>query len=337
MHKIIAVVAALLAASGSAWAQPAFTVARQALADEKAVFATIESQNVVPARARIGGTIADLGVRDGDEVKQGQVIALVGDEKLQLQLKSLDAQISGLRSQLAQAQVDFTRADTLARTGATSRQQLDQARTAVDVATSALAARVAERAVLAQQIGEGAVLAPIAGRVLEVPLTRGTVVLPGDPVARVAEGNYVLRLSLPERHARFVHRDDKVRLDGADLGVNGAVFGTVTLIYPQITDGRVIADVSAPGIGSYFVGQRIRVWVSAGERMGYVIPEHLVLTRYGLSYVRRQGAGGAVEDVPVQRGRDTPAPDMPDGVEILSGLHDGDVLVAPPAAAGTAP
>jgi len=312
-----------------AHAQTTFTVALRPLADAKAVFATVESQNVVPARARIGGTIVDLSVRDGDEVTQGQTIALVGDEKLQLQLHSLDAQIVGLRAQLAQAQADFTRADALARTGAVSRQQLDQARTAVDVANSTLAARIAERGVVAQQVTEGAVLAPTTGRVLQVPFTKGTVVLPGDTVAQVAEGNFVLRLSLPEEHARYLHKGDKVRLDGADLGKSGPVFGTIVLLYPQVLDGRVLADAAVPGLGGYFVGLRIRVWISAGERMSYVVPRHFVLNRFGLSYVRRREPNGMTIDIPVQLGRDTPEPDMPDGVEVLSGLRAGDVLVAP--------
>ena len=34
-------------------------------------------------------------------------------------------------------------------------------------------------------------------------------------------------------------------------------------------------------------------------------------------------------DVPVQRGRELPRPDMPDALEILSGLKTGDVLVRP--------
>jgi hypothetical protein len=33
--------------------------------------------------------------------------------------------------------------------------------------------------------------------------------------------------------------------------------------------------------------------------------------------------------VPVQRGRVLPRPDMPDALEILSGLNSGDVLVQP--------
>ena len=331
MHKLLTLAAALgvAVAVGRAEAQAPFTVMLKPLADEKAVFATVESQNVVPARTRIGGTVVDLNVRDGDEVTQGQVLALVGDDKLQLQLHALDAQIAGLRSQLAQAQTDFSRAETLTRTGAVSRQQYDQARTAVDVANSALTARIAERSVVAQQVTEGAVLAPTAGRVLQVPVTKGSVVLPGEPVASVAEGNFVLRLSLPERHAQFVHSGDKVRVDGADLDAKGPVFGRVVLVYPQIQDGRVMADATAPGVGKYFVGQRIRVWVAAGERMGIVIPNAYVLTRFGLNYARERAADGKMIDIPIQRGRDTPAPDMPDGVEILSGLQAGDVLVTP--------
>src|SRR5690242_9740381 len=44
------------------------TVVQQPVADEKAVFATVESISVVPARGRIGGTVVQLNVREGDAV-----------------------------------------------------------------------------------------------------------------------------------------------------------------------------------------------------------------------------------------------------------------------------
>ena len=85
------IVAALLALlTQRALAADNFTVAPTTVADEKAVFATVESANVVPARARIGGTVAQLSVKEGDKVNQGQVVATVGDDKLVLQMKSLD-------------------------------------------------------------------------------------------------------------------------------------------------------------------------------------------------------------------------------------------------------
>ena len=105
-----------------------------------------------------------------------------------------------------------------------------------------------------------------------MPLTTGTVILPGETVATVAEQNFILRLRVPERHARFLKSGDSVRIDGEELGKSGAQFGTIKLVYPQIEDGRVIADAAVAGLGDYFVGERIRVWVSAGERDSIIVP-----------------------------------------------------------------
>jgi hypothetical protein len=133
-------------------------------------------------------------------------------------------------------------------------------------------ARVAERSVIQQQLTEGNVLAPTSGRVLKVPLRAGTVVLPGEPVAQIAEQNFVLRLRVPERHAGFLKAGDPVHIDAAELGESDARFGSIKLVYPQIEDGRVVADANVEGLGDYFVGRRVRVWVSAGKRTAIVIP-----------------------------------------------------------------
>ncbi|HET6183295.1 MAG TPA: efflux RND transporter periplasmic adaptor subunit [Acetobacteraceae bacterium] len=315
--------------AGSARAGGTLTVQPVDAPDEKAVFATVESRNVVPARTRIGGTIATLSVSPGDAVKEGQVIAVVTDPKLQLQADALEAQIAGLQSQLAEAETDLARARTLASSGAGSREALDKAETAERVARSALAARIADRAVVRQQMNEGAVLAPAAGRVLEVPVIAGSVVLTGDSVATIAEQDYVLRLDVPERHAAFMKVGDTVRFDGSEFGDNAPAFGRITLIYPQIQDGRVRADATVTGVGDYFVGERVRVWISAGTRRTYVVPADFVFTRSGLDFVMLRGPDGTTTEVPVQTGRPLPTPAMPDGLEILSGLAPGEVLVQP--------
>lgn len=309
-------------------AEDTFLVAPAMVADQKAVFATVESRRIVPARARIGGTIASLAVREGDHVEEGALLATVGDEKLALQMKSLDAQIAGLQAQLAQARIELARAADLVARGTIPRTRLDEARTAANVADNALQARVAERSVVEQQLAEGRVLAPAAGRVLKVPLTTGTVIMAGEPVADIAEQNFVLRLRVPERHARFLKAGDPIRVDAAEPGETAPRFGTIQLVYPRIEDGRVIADAQVKGLGDYFVSERIRVWVSAGERTTIVIPAGFVTTRFGMDYVRLR-RNGIVLGVPVQRGRDLPRPDMPDGIEILSGLTAGDRLVMP--------
>lgn len=320
----------LLAPGPAGAASPrGLVVAKVAIIDQKAVFATVESVNVEPARARIAGTVAQLSVRAGDHVVRGQVVAVVADEKLTLGIQALDAEITGLKSQLAQARIDLSRAQKLARQGAAPLAQLDRARTAVQVATSALAARESARSVAEQRLKDGEVHAPITGRVLAVPVTPGTVVLDGEMVANIAEHNYVLRLSIPEREGRFLAKGDTVRVDPADLGQGAREFGRITLIYPQIRGGQVIADAAVGGLGNYFVGQRVRVWIPADRRAGFVIPADFILTRFGLDYVRLRLASGAVVDSPIQRGAAQPTPQMPKGIEILAGLQVGDVLVKP--------
>jgi len=313
----------------AALAQESFVVAPKSVVDEKVVFATVESANVGPARARIGGTVIELAVKEGDGVKQGQVVATIGDEKLVLQLKALDAQIAGLEAQLAQTQADLTRGEGLFSSGTIAKTRLDEARTAFNVANNALKSRTAERSVIQQQVTEGSVLAPASGRVLKVPVTTGSVVMAGETIATVAEQNFVLRLRVPERHAQFLKAGDPVRIDGQEVGKSGAKFGTIRLVYPRIEDGRVIADAAVEGLGDYFVGERIRVWVSAGERTSFIVPGSFIATRFGIDYARIGKDAKSAVDVPVQRGRNLPRPDMPDALEILSGLKTGDVLVQP--------
>jgi RND family efflux transporter MFP subunit len=312
-----------------ALAEETLVVGPKTVADEKAVFATVESADIVPARARINGTVTELSVKEGDAVKEGQVVATIVDEKLALQMKSLDAQIAGFEAQFAQAKIDLSRAQDLVARAIAPKIRLDEAQTAFNVASNALKARTAERSVLQQQVTEGNVLAPTSGRVLTVPVTTGTVVLPGETIATVAEQNFILRLRVPERHARFLKAGDPVRIDSEELGQSGAKFGTIRLVYPHIEDGRVVADADVAGLGDYFVGERIRVWVSAGDRTSIIVPASFITTRFGIDYAHVRRNDGAVIDVPVQRGREFPRPDVPDALEILSGLKAGDVLVRP--------
>jgi len=299
-------------------------LSRTMVQDKKSVFATVESLRVVPARIRISGTVAEVRVVEGDRVESGQVIGNVGDEKLALQILSLESRITGLNAQRTQTETDLRRLEALLPSGAVSQSALDNARTAFKVADNALAATVAERDVIRRQLSEGAVLAPVSGRILEVPLTAGTVVMPGEVLAVVAEENYILRLEIPERHAGLMAVGDRVSIDAAELGQGAAREGVISRIYPRINEGRVFADARVEGLGNYFVGQRIRVWIPAGERPALLVPERFISTRGGIDFVLLRAPGGGEREIAVQLGRHTDQ-----GIEVLSGLREGDTLELP--------
>ena len=91
----------------------------------------------------------------------------------------------------------------------------------------------------------------------------------------------------------------------------------------------MVADAQVADLGTYFVGDRVRVWINAGTRPGFVVPASFLITRFGLDYVRLRRADGSVNETPVQRGIAQPTQAVADGIEILSGVTAGDVLVKP--------
>lgn len=318
--RSIAAIFVLLAAAPAAASE--FTVTARLIEDHKAVYATVETVDVAAARTRTGGTVTELAVDEGDKVTAGQSIAVVTDPKVELELAAIDERIRSLQAQRDLSETELKRLRELFRTGAVPRSRLDDAETGLTVAERGLAAMQAERQVVAERQVEGAVLAPAAGRVLAVEVVPGMVVMPGEPVARIATDNFVLRLELPERHARFLEVGDTVQVGarGMQTAAGEVRIGKVRQVYPQIERGRVLADVTVDGLGDFHVGERVRVTVSTGTRDGFVVPREYLYRRFGTDYVRLKDG----TEVVVQPGQAVDA-----GIEVLAGLRDGDVLVTP--------
>ncbi|MBL8572521.1 MAG: efflux RND transporter periplasmic adaptor subunit [Hyphomicrobiaceae bacterium] len=306
------------------------TVAEVEIDDAKEVVATVESVRTPTARARLSGTIVSLDVVEGDQVKAGQVLATIVDAKQPQQIAAYDAKLVAYEAKLALLKTELDRTRSLRATGAVSQSRLDDAETELRVTNAEIAATRAERAVVIQAQTDGRVLAPADGRVLRVQATAGQVIMNGEPLFTLATAAYVLKLRLPERHARFMNVGDAVfaaerGLGGADGGKLAA--GRIAKVYPELTNGQVVADAEVAGLGNFFVGERVRVAVSTGKRKAILLPASLIVHRAGLSFARVDGVG----EVPVQTGRAVPGA-QPGLIEILTGLKPGDVVLAVEAA-----
>ena len=321
MRPILITLTALLLSTTTAGAET-IVLKDSNVTEWKAVYGRVEARDMVPARARIGGVVVELLVTEGDEVKAGEKIATVRDDKLAFQIAAIDAQLQALSSQLDTAEADLKRGNDLVGKGVMTRQRVDQLQTQVDVVRGQITATQAQRAVLVQQGAEGEVLAPANGRVLKVPVTRGAVIMGGEPVATIGGGGVFLRLAIPERHAASLKADVAIRIQSA----KGEQAGRLAKIYPQIENGRVIADVEVEGLDTTYVDARLLVEVPVGERKALFVPQSAVSTRSGLDFVTVEAESGESERVvilgePVEL-------DGTANVEILSGLNAGDKVVA---------
>ncbi|HCL66573.1 MAG TPA: efflux transporter periplasmic adaptor subunit [Rhizobium sp.] len=321
LTRMVALTLTLSAASAVA---ETLRIEPETVPEWKAVYGRVEARDSVPARARIGGTLIELKVTEGDSVTTGDIIATVKDDKIDFQIAAIDAQLSGLKASMENAQSELARGEELIKRGVTTAQRLDALRTQVDVVRNQIAAAEAQRSVVVQQGKEGSVLAPATGKVLSVPVTRNAVIMAGEPVATIGGGGFFLRLAIPERHADLLKENATIEIDSGN-GKNST--GRLAKIYPEIDSGRVIADVEVDDLPTTFVNKRLLVRLPVGEREALFVPQSALTSRYGVDYVTVKSG-----DTTIERAVVTAKPVTRDGVamtEILTGINAGDEVVLP--------
>lgn len=257
------------------------TMTPQPVTEWKSVYGLVETRNRIPARARINGIIIELNISEGDLVAEGQRIAVVQDEKLAFQLDAIQAQISALQARQKTATEDLTRGETLIKRGTITSQRLSQLQSQVDVLNGEIRGIEAQQLVVKQQIQEGEVRAPEAGIILSVPPAKGSVITPGESIAVIGSGGVFLRLSVPERHATSLTQGDEIIIGEGQTG-------RLVKIYPQIEDGRVLADVEVANLDDRFVGRRVPVRLPVGTRSAILVPQSALTMLGGIDFVTAQ-------------------------------------------------
>ncbi len=301
------------------------TVIEDVITDFRPVVARLESSDTATARSRLSGIITRLNIDEGSVVKRGQVLAIILDESINPQIAALDAKISGIEKQLAFYNTEFANAEKLHAKGFVSPIKLEQARTAVEVTQKELTGTKAQKATLVSRRTTGVILSPSDARVTEVLAVKGSVVTPGEVIAKLATLDGVVRLSLPERHAGQIKQGEIIQLR---LPARGGLQkqASITKIYPELRGGAVIADAVVIGGLSALVGERVDVLVPVGERRAMRIPKNFISTRFGIDFIKIV-VGEYIIDAPVTLAN--PQADADGFVEILSGLHTNDVIVQP--------
>lgn len=136
----------------------------------------LEAMQTVELRSRVGGTILEVLVADGAEVKAGDIIMRIDDEPLKATLTRIEAERTGAAARLMQAQQQFDRTKDLVATKIVSQQAFDDAQSGVNVAAAVLAAADAGLVNAKLDLSHATITAPIAGRIGRIQSTVGNVV-----------------------------------------------------------------------------------------------------------------------------------------------------------------
>jgi len=139
----------------------------------------------VTVRARIDGQLESVGFREGEVVRQGQLIAKLDDRVQKAQLAQAVAQRARDQAQLDNAREDLARYVELARHGAIDRKTLDTQRAQVAVLRATIQSDDAQIQAARVQLDYTRITAPLTGRTGALQVDPGNLVRATDAAGLV--------------------------------------------------------------------------------------------------------------------------------------------------------
>ncbi len=239
-----------------------------------AVYATgtVEAEDRVQVKAKSSGSVAQIAVKEGAQVKKGDVLARIDNPTVSYDLKrgqsdlsaaaaqsgtdapqllSLRGQGKAVQADLASARQDLERIDELAKSGSISASEVDRGRARVAQLEGTLAANEAQQRSLridlsantarqavnvqslTSRVSDTEVRAPLDGVVLAKSVELGEVVVINQPLFKVGDvTRLILEVSVDEADIGRVH-------DGKATALPSVVAVSLYAFPKQIYQGHV--------------------------------------------------------------------------------------------------
>lgn len=151
-----------------------------------AVTGRVRPRQVVEVRPLTSGRLVALPKDEGDEVREGELLARVQDRQARAAVAQERAAVQAQRRSLEQARRDLERAERLHEAGLVAQDQLERARLEVERGAEELQ-RLAERVAEAEaRLEDYDLLSPLTGRVLDRPVDPGQIVSPDTTLYQIA-------------------------------------------------------------------------------------------------------------------------------------------------------
>lgn len=140
-------------------------VVRQDLPVYLSGLGSVTAFNTVSLKTRVDGQLVAVAFREGQQVKKGDLLAVVDPRPFEVQLSQAQAQLFKDQAQLRDAKINLDRFTGLVPAGIMSQQQLDSQRTLVDQLEGAVRADQAQIDNVKLQLAYCHITAPINGRI----------------------------------------------------------------------------------------------------------------------------------------------------------------------------
>ena len=278
--------------------------------DEVTAVATLKALNSVEITTEVSGRIVAINLAPGQRVEQGDVLLRLDDRQARADLQVIKAQLADARRQLERAQ-------RLRANNSISQSQVDELRTAVDVAR-------AQQQSSEVKLENHRIEAPFAGVVGLSDISVGAYLQAGISIATLDSTDQMeMNFAVPERFVGQVSSGQTVL--ATSPAFPGETFeGELVELASRISESSRTLTVRAlidNQDGRLRPGQFMSASLTLQEREGLLIPEQAVMLRGSQKYVF------VADDDLARRVSVTTGSRMPGWVEVTQGLELEDQVV----------
>lgn len=287
------------------------TVVRDTVASTYTASATLEAERHVDLLAKVEATVEEIRVEEGDDVKEGEILAVLDG-------RELGVQVQRYQSAVEAAEAQHERVQALLDSDLAAQKQLDDALRVLDESKAML-----EEATI--RLSYTKIRAPFSGRVTRRMIDVGQTVAPGAQLFSLADMDPLLvRVFLPEDEILHIHEGQsvQVRLDAdEELKLSGRVRQVAPVVDRQTGTVKVTVEV-AEQAQKVRPGSFVRVFITTDiHPMALVLPKRCLVEETGKRYVFVvQDDSVVVRDVELGY-------EEADRYEIAEGLEPGDRVV----------
>jgi len=319
---------------GSGRVAPAITLAasdiarvrRETIEEGIAITGDLNPIATVNVRARIEGDLVGVLVREGQRVREGQLLARLESSEQESANASAEADRVAAESELATAQWNLDQTTELFKAGAVSELDLKTAQQGVTTARARVAAAQSRVRASSSLVRDTRVMAPTSGVIANKHVDNGEHVSRGEALFTLVRSDVLeLVAAVPARQANAVRVGQTVHFAAGGRDFDGKVARVSPTVDPSTRSVSVYVQI--PNADGGLRGGSF----ATGRVVSRVVSRALVVSTSAVRQSSENGrpfvyrlAGNVLDIADVQLG----VVDERAGVaEVLSGLSEGDRVV----------
>lgn len=300
-------------------------ILKRAVQQTVTLVGTVEPRKRSVVASEIEGVVRDFPAKEGRRVTQGQVLAHLRMETLEIQLDAASASQREARARHQQAQRDLLRTRALFAKALVTQKDFDDAQAEEQALQERLSQLDADIRRVRDRMNKSKIVAPFDGWITRELTEIGQWVQAGGDIIELVDVSHVhVEIPLPERYVRHIQIRDPVRaaFDGLpDFEAQGRVLSLVAQADRISRTFPVKVDIPNPA-RTIKSGMVSRVTLRVGRpHDGMMIPKDALVLRGNKEFVFLVREN-TVDQIPVTSGVQ-----MDDLVEIMGTLRAGMTVV----------